>query len=93
MKLSRGPTSQESHEAPRARIIEAVNNRDASVPVHRLVVVRDWVTSLWHQKKWIHNSRECFWIVVVIALIALCILAILSKVSHPQPQYNDWLPH
>jgi len=33
----------------------------------------------------IYNLRGWFWILVTIALIALHILANLSKVSHPQP--------
>jgi hypothetical protein len=41
----------------------------------------------------IYNLRGWFWILVPIALIVLHILASLSKVSHPQPHYNDWLPH
>jgi hypothetical protein len=90
MKLKLRLTRQESHDATRARIIAAGKNKDVSAPVQRLVAVRDWVTSLWRRKKWIYNSRECFWIVVTIALIGLCIAAIVSKVWHPQPKYNGW---
>jgi hypothetical protein len=90
MKLSRGPT-QESHEATRARIIAAAENKDVSAPAQRLVAVRDWVTSLWRLKNWIDNSRGWFWILVAIALIVLCILAMISKVWHPQPEYDCWL--
>ena len=40
-----------------------------------------------------YNLRGWFWILVTIALLALHFWANLSKVWHPQPPYNDWLPH
>jgi hypothetical protein len=89
MKLR--PTPQESHEATRARIISAVENKYISAPVQRLVAVRDWVASLRCLKTWIYGSRELFWILVTIALMVLCILAMISKVWHPQPEYSRWL--
>jgi hypothetical protein len=89
MKLR--PTPQEGHEATRARIIAAVRNKDVSAPVRRLVAVRDWVTSLWRLRTWMYGSRELFWILVTIALMVLCILAMISKVWHPQPEYSRWL--
>ena len=91
MKLGRRPTPQESYEATRVRIIEEAENKDVSAPVQQLVAVRDWVTSLWRRKKWIYNSRELFWILVTIALVVSCILAMISKVWRPQPEYHPWL--
>ena len=37
-----------------------------------------------------YGSRELFWILVTIALMVLCILAMISKVWHPQPEYSRW---
>ena len=91
MKLRRRPTPQESHEATRARLIEADENEDESSQVQRLVAVRDWVTSRWRLKTWIYSSSEFFWLFVTIALMVLCILAMISKVWHPQPEYKRWL--
>jgi len=72
-------------------MIAAVENKDVLAPEQRLVADRDWVTSLWSLKNRIDNSPGLVWILVAIALIALCVLAMISKIWHPQPEFKRWL--
>ena len=90
MKLRWRLTPQGSHAANGARIIAAVENKDVLAPEQRLVADRDWVASLWRLKNRIDNSPGLFWILVAIAMIVLCILAVISKVWHPQPEFKSW---
>jgi hypothetical protein len=90
MKLRWRLTPQRSHAANGARIIAAVENKDVLAPEQRLVADRDWVASLWRLKNRIDNSPGLFWILAAIAMIVLCILAMISKVWHPQPEFTSW---